>query len=341
MMERKLDFRPGKQLAKSALLATGALRLAGEVARHGIVILMYHSVFEGPDPHQNSLDMGHSAEIFRRQMEIVARQYDVITMDEIPMFLSGEKWMPRWPVAVTFDDGYADNFEVATPILNHYGIPAAFYVTTRCIDKNQLPWIARLRRAFRTTARQSWNAPHGCILSLANRDLRETARIVASECCARLAGEEQEQTAKGIESALDIDLASQGDCRMLSWDQLRRMVHSGHIVGSHTVSHPNLAHVGGAELLAELVESKGRLEHELGVPVVHFAYPNPILTPHWTKRTVFAIRQADYRTAVIATPGIVRQTDDSLCLPRVASSRKLDAFRWNLECAFLGRKALS
>jgi peptidoglycan/xylan/chitin deacetylase (PgdA/CDA1 family) len=128
---------------------------------------------------------------------------------------------------------------------------------------------------------------------------------------------------------------------MLSWDELRRMVRAGHTVGSHTLSHPNLAHVGPAELKSELVGSRQRLERELGVPVEHFAYPNPILTPHWSTRTVAAIRRAGYRTAVIATPGIVRREDDPLCLHRVASSRRLDAFRWNLECVFLGRRATS
>jgi peptidoglycan/xylan/chitin deacetylase (PgdA/CDA1 family) len=341
MMER-LSFGAGKHLAKSALMASGALRLAGEMAGQGIVILLYHSVFEGPDSHQNTLDMGHSVEIFRRQMEIIARGYDVITMDEIPSFLSGEKRMPRRPVTVTFDDGYANNFEVATPVLNQYGIPATFYITTDCVDHNRLPWIARIRRAFRTTQQNSWQAPDGRVtFSLVNHDLREIARVAACEYCAQLAGATQGQVIEMIETALGVEPPTPETCRMLTWDELRRMVRSGHTVGSHTVSHPNLAHVVADELKTELVESKRRLEQELGVPVPHFAYPNPILTPHWSTRTVAAIRRAGYRTAVIATPGIVRRKDDPLCLHRVASSRKLDAFRWNLECVFLGRRSMS
>jgi peptidoglycan/xylan/chitin deacetylase (PgdA/CDA1 family) len=339
-LEQKLTLT-GKQWAKTALLSTHALRLAGEVAGQGIVILLYHSIFEGPDSHENTLDMGHSVEIFKRQMEIVARQYDVVSMDDIPMFLTGEKRMPRRPVAVTFDDGYANNFEVAIPVLNHFSIPATFYVTTACIDRKQLPWIARIRRAFRTTEKEFWKAPDGRTLSLADRDLREVARMRACEYCAQLAGEPQERLIVAIEDALEIAPPPEESCRMLSWDQLRYMVRSGHIVGSHTVSHPNLAHVGPQELRNELDQSKRRLQEELGITVQHFAYPNPILTPHWTIQTVAAIRRAGYRTAVIATPGIVRRNDDPLCLHRVASSRKLDSFRWNLECVFLGRRAMS
>jgi peptidoglycan/xylan/chitin deacetylase (PgdA/CDA1 family) len=338
---QRLNVVASKQLAKNALIASGALRLAGGLASQGIVILLYHSVFEGLDTNQNTLDMGHSLEIFERQMEIVAGSYDLVTMDDIPRFLSGEKRMPRRPVAVTFDDGYANNFEVATPVLNRLGISATFYVTTGCIDRDQLPWIARIRRAFRTTERQTWRGPDGRTVLLTSASLREAARVAACEYCASLSGDRQEQVIEMVESDLGLESPTPVSCRMLSWDELRRMVRSGHTVGSHTVSHPNLAHVAPEELETELVESRRRLEQQLGVAVVHFAYPNPILTPHWTTRTVAAIRRAGYRTAVIATPGVVRRRDDPLCLHRVASSRRLDSFRWNLDCIFLGRRTLS
>lgn len=341
MIGPELNLATGKQWAKSALLSTGALRLAGEVAAQGIVILLYHSVFEGPDSHENTLDMGHSVELFRRQMEILARQYNVVSVEDIPQFLLGQKRTPRRPVAVTFDDGYANNFEVAVPVLNHFEIPATFYVTTGCIDQKQLPWIARIRRAFRTSRQPTWRSPDRLTMSLTTRALREKALVAACEHCARLTGDAQEELIHSIESALGVAPPSEESCRMLSWDQLRGMVRTGHVVGSHTVSHPNLAHVGADALKVELEESKRRLEKELGVAVSHFAYPNPILTPHWTLRTVVAIRRADYRTAVIATAGIVRRNDDPLCLHRVAASRKLETFRWNLECAFLGRRVMS
>src|SRR5580658_10418968 len=108
MMQKPLNLTAGKQLAKSALLASRALRMAGEMAGQGIVILLYHSVFEGSDASENTLDMGHAVQTFRQQMEIVAHEYDVVTIADIPVLLNGEKRMPRRPVAVTFDDGYAN-----------------------------------------------------------------------------------------------------------------------------------------------------------------------------------------------------------------------------------------
>ena len=54
-------------------------------------------------------------------------------------------------MAVTFDDGFLDNFEVAAPIMDRLGIPGTFYVTVAAIDSQRPPWFCRLRHAFGTT----------------------------------------------------------------------------------------------------------------------------------------------------------------------------------------------
>jgi hypothetical protein len=53
---------------------------------------------------------------------------------------------------------------------------------------------------------------------------------------------------------------------------------------------------------------------------------------------VRASREAGYQTAVTTNRGLVRRNADSLSLKRVRPTRTADGLRWNLECAFLGRK---
>ena len=62
---------------------------------------------------------------------------------------------------------------------------------------------------------------------------------------------------------------------MMNWDEARTLLKSGHIVGSHTMTHPNVAQVSVDDARSELAESKLKLEKELGEPVEHFAYPHP------------------------------------------------------------------
>ena len=122
-----------KDLAKRAILASGALRLISPSA--STAILMYHSVMPDPAAHADSLGcILHSETAFRAQMELLARHYHPVSLDEVVASLDGRKELPKRSVAVTFDDGYADNSEVAMPILNRLGIPATFSVTVHCVE---------------------------------------------------------------------------------------------------------------------------------------------------------------------------------------------------------------
>src|SRR5439155_23080733 len=138
-----------------------------------------------PRVHRDTLGpIIHSSQLFRQQMEVLAREYNPVSLDNVLLFVQGKKKMPRKPVVLTFDDGYADNAEFAAPILNEFGIPGVFYVTVDCVDKATPPWVARLRYAFHTTRKSSWARLNGKPWSLASGDERERAFDAASEHCA-------------------------------------------------------------------------------------------------------------------------------------------------------------
>jgi peptidoglycan/xylan/chitin deacetylase (PgdA/CDA1 family) len=321
---------------KRLLVASRMLRLAG---KSGVAILTYHSVLEEPQRYARWLGSNiHSAEIFRRQMEFVARHYTPVTLDDVLSFLRGEKNLPPRAVAVTFDDGHADNFEIALPILNHVGVRATFYLTVDCIANAKLPWFVRLRHAFGVTERKSWEEPDGTLWPLKDAAQRESAFLAACDRCARLAGTSQEDLVRSAERELETETETPPGQLMMTWDQARGLLRSGHAVGSHGLTHPNLAYVSESELNTELAESKRKLEQELATQVVHFAYPGPALKPIWSQRSLELSRQAGYQTAVISTGGLARRQNNPLCLPRVGPGDDVDGLRWNLECTFLGRR---
>ena len=56
-------------------------------------------------------------------------------------------------------------------------------------------------------------------------------------------------------------------------------------MGSHTLTHPNVAHVISEEILSrELGESKRKIEEAIGSAVDHFSYPHPALIPSGMKK---------------------------------------------------------
>jgi peptidoglycan/xylan/chitin deacetylase (PgdA/CDA1 family) len=300
---------------------------------------MYHSVMDRPDSEADTLGpIIHSSENFLQQMELVARDYTPVTIQEALEFVRGEKQLPRRPVVITFDDGYADNYQIASPILKRVGVPAAFYVTVECVDQQKYPWPARIRYAFLTTSDRNWTEPQGAVWPLNSREERTRALERAWEYCGKLAGRSQEEFVRSLEQELGAGPPQSSRRVMMTWDEVRGLVRDGHIVGSHTMTHPNMAHIPAEDLNREFVESKRALERQLASPVVHFSYPCPVLQPHWADHTVSASHQAGYQTAVTTNGGLVHKNDNPLFLRRIRPTKEVDGLQWNLESVFLGRK---
>jgi len=316
------------------------LRLANRFSPGGAAILMYHSVQDEPERYANSIGTGiiHSTSMFARQMELISRRFSPVTIDDIRLFLSGGKALPSRAVAVTFDDGYADNAEVVAPILSRFGVRAAFYLTAGLIGTKNPPWFCRLRNAFAMTRKKEWLPPrNGQSWSLATAQERDAALLAAFNLCASSAGAALEHTIQHIEGGLDIEPFIGGSGLMMDWNQARALQRAGHIVGCHTLTHPNVAHVAMDVAHRELTESKRKLEEELNIPVRHFSYPHPALNPQWNNGTVAISKEAGYQTAVTTTPGLVRAGANPLILSRVWTPRSEHEFLWNLECSFLRR----
>lgn len=327
-----------KQQLKGALLGSGVLRLAARLRGKGAAIVMYHSVLEDPGKVADSLGgMIHPRAIFEGQMELLAKEFHPVSLDQVGRFVRGEDDLPERAVVVTFDDGYVDNFEMAMPILDRVGVPAAFYVTVDCVENRRLPWPSRLRFSFRKTGKKEWTDESSKGWPLRGERERDAAYLAACNRVATLAGAEQEQVVSRIESDLEMKLSADSGELMMTWEQVRGLAQHGHLVGSHTLTHPNLAHVGVEDARRELVESKRRMEAQINEKVVHFSYPCPALSPNWSEQTMQESRRAGYEMAVTTSRGLARRNDNPLALKRVRPSKTVDGLRWNLETAFAGR----
>lgn len=317
------------------------LNVINQFNKRNVAILKYHSVQNEPELFDDSIGIGiiHQTSVFKKQMEIVAKQFNPLSMDDLSLVLSGEKEMPKKPVVVTFDDGFADNFDIAAAILDHFGIRATLYVTVGSIESRKPLWVIRLRHAIWITQKDEWVIPgNGTVIKLQNRDDRIAAMRLASKQCAKLFGAALEKAICDIEQSLCVETFRPKNSLMMNWENIKKLYESGHTIGSHTINHLNLAHLKREETLWELNESKDIIEKKINAPVIHFSYPNPALIPSCTDETTAFVREAGYKTAVKSTSGPVRIDDNPLSLDRVWGPRDLDRFLWNLECSLLGRR---
>ena len=110
------------------------------LARRALVaramILVYHRVTPLDfDPEWLAV----TPDRFAEQMDVLRRHYHVLSLSELHACLQKGN-VPRKAVAVTFDDGYADNLLSARPVLERYDVPATFFVTTGKLDQTSEFW---------------------------------------------------------------------------------------------------------------------------------------------------------------------------------------------------------
>lgn len=108
------------------------------LSRNKVIFLFYHGVSVNPDLELNSYDGKHVALYkFEQEMAYIKKKYNVVPVDEaIAMLRHDVKMVPN-TVAVTFDDGYYNNFSYALPILKKFNIPATIFLTIDYIEKGK------------------------------------------------------------------------------------------------------------------------------------------------------------------------------------------------------------
>jgi len=102
----------------------------------GIPVLMYHSISTAPG---NTLCVSETQ--FQEEMAwLENNNYHTLNMDQLYDALVNGASVPENPIVITFDDGYADNYQVAWPILKQYGFTATFFVITNYVGTDTIDW---------------------------------------------------------------------------------------------------------------------------------------------------------------------------------------------------------
>jgi len=118
------------------------------------LIFYYHRVCDPEDDFLASPDLVVSNNNFEKQMQFIKEEFNVLPLDvAIGHFKKGKRLSCR-DIAITFDDGYIDNYINAYPILKKYGISATIFITTGYIGSSNLLWWDRLSliiKAMRNT----------------------------------------------------------------------------------------------------------------------------------------------------------------------------------------------
>ncbi len=301
--------------------------------QRGGLVFMFHGVAEDPSPYR--FDVSRAA--FEAFCEAVAEGYDVLPLAELEDRRRAGS-LPARAVAITFDDGYANNHDVAWPVLRKHGLPATVFVTTGAVSGARPLWFHRVAHILETTRPEAMPVTVGPWTFTLDTDSERVATVgrVSAELKKMQAARREEMIAALGEAFGVTDFSSLAR-EMLTWDQIRAMDAGGFTAEAHTVSHPIL----GAETLEaaarEIGESREVLSAELKRPVDLFAYPNG-KSEDMTDDVVRAVEHAGFRAAFTAEFAAATTADDPYKVPRVtAYADTPNAQRLQIERSFYAR----
>lgn len=269
------------------------------------LIICYHRI----NDEDNSYLRPTKVADLENQMRYLSEAYNPVSLERIAQHIQEGTSLPPKAIAVTFDDGYRDNYENAYPILKKYGIPATMFLATSYIGTGDIPsWdkaCYRLSRAGKRT-RESiiptgprYDVPSDkksmpiTALMLDRFDKRESNHTPADYVDLRTDDYEEKEL-------------------MLSWEQVREMSDDGISCGSHTLTHPFLTRISRAQAHKEIHLSKEIIERQIGKPVTTFAYPSG----NFNSDIEEIVKEAGYSAAVSTVPGYNSLCDNLYALKR-------------------------
>jgi peptidoglycan/xylan/chitin deacetylase (PgdA/CDA1 family)/CelD/BcsL family acetyltransferase involved in cellulose biosynthesis len=274
-------------------------------------ILYYHRVNDDADPFFPAI----TTTLFEQQMSFLARHYKVVGMAELLDHL--QNGSPEPVLAITFDDGYQDNYANALPILERYGLPATIFLSTGAIDSREPLWFEQLALALKKTDRAYLDIEVDIPRRFPLRTQQE--RLKANDAIfALLRALPNVDRTRYLDELLRqsgvVDDPERRN-RMLTWEQIRLMTTRGITFGGHTVSHPFISKLPADQVTWEVSECKRRIEDQLQRPADYFAYPNGREQDFgaWNKDL---IRAAGYKAAVTTIWGMNYRSTDPMELRR-------------------------
>ena len=238
--------------------------------------------------------------MFDQQIQYVSRHYRVVSLSDAVDHLNGGP--VETVVAITFDDGYRDNYLNAYPILQKYGVPATIFLTTGSIDSREPVWFEQVLQALKETAREYVDIEIDLPRRFWLRTMAE--RLAANGQIFQLlkallmpTGVWEWRTSCGSSEATS---TGERTGKMLTWDDVRLMKQNGMDFGGHTVSHPfSFPRMAGDRVAwgSVRVQAAHRAK-EMQSPVRHFAYPNGRGEEDFGAWNKSLIRDAGYDAAV-------------------------------------------
>lgn len=249
------------------------------LSEKGLAIFLLHGVVERSEYGVRNYTRKHIEKDYFYHFILELKQSGhPLSMDDVVQHHSESKPFPPRAFAITFDDGFANNYSIAAPILNDLNTPATFYLTTDFIDRNIMAWIDRIEYCLESVPGVRLTLPRDSteynlqnvqdkvrFLDYLRSRVKHDKNIDVDELVSHIFAQ------CGIEELLHSD--DPLDLKM-TWEQVKELQKNTlFTIGGHSHRHVILSFLTNNELEEEIPLSIRLLNDKAGIKPRHYSYP--------------------------------------------------------------------
>lgn len=324
------DMENIRSMIAGALFHSGAgWLIARLVGKKGAVILVYHSV----DGEGVFWDNVIKTKVFETQLNYLAKHRTVVSLSDILVKKRAGQPIPEDWVAITFDDGYKDYILNAEPLLRRHNFPATIFLCSSTFLPQAELFFDKLNRVIITTQKDSIRVSfsgHNQYYNLQSQKHRRDVILKLALVLRELPANLRVGFLEHLSALCEVPMKGEKEDYYLTTEDLLRL-DSLTCIGSHSVSHPNLASLDEGELRDELQVSKSTLQNLVGDKQLINLFAYPFGKPwSFNGRVKKGLVECGYQCAVTTYPRSLSISDDMYELPRIGAGNSITKFKLNL-----------
>ncbi len=300
-------------------------------------ILLYHGVTNCTSSGiENNSGKHIDSKIFQFEMQYIKDNCNVLSMSDVISVFESKKSIPKNSVAVTFDDGFANNYSVAAPILKALEIPATFYITTGIIGTDKMFWVDQLESCINLTHKTEIAVFLGddqCVFNLSDNEYKIEALKKIKKYCKNIHPSKKDKVVEMVSYETGvIPSVNQGpNYRAMTWEEVQEMNSDPLFTfGGHNVTHDTLSYLSRDEMRQQIRCSIEELEENLGEVVENYSYPEG-QSNHFNNEVILFLQENGIKCCPTAINGINTLGDDLFHLKRIMVGMANIKFPYKIE----------
>lgn len=280
--------------------------------KHRLEILAFHRILPGEEAYFIP-PMSLASATFKQLLQKLSRGFHIMELSEAVALLNSDR-LTRHTLALTFDDGYRDNYDIAKEFLVSAGIPATFFVPVNQINSEKPFWWDYIKHISDRECAGFWEwLPESSLPVSRHFPLSQppSPRSVR-QLIQYLNGQSHDSRVSFLQSMEKKFGIYEGPQLLMGWRDIQDLGTHGFSIGSHTLSHEPLTDLDPATARAEIIHSKRALAERLGIPIMGFCYPRGAFSASLSKM----VAEAGYTYAVTTRYATNTHGADSFALGR-------------------------